>query len=98
MLNPEQICAAKAKYQSQLNFAVLDNKKKICPLSKVPIYKCIFQQVLCIMQIHTASKVLTDICIFTEMEASCKNNTKNLILLHSFGLYNQFYPYLEQFL
>lgn len=75
MLRSVQIYAAKAKCQSQLNFAMLDNKNKICPLSKIPMYKHIFQRVLCIMGIHMASKVLTDICIFTQMEASYKNNS-----------------------
>lgn len=93
MLKSVQIYAAKAKHQSQLNFAVLDNKNKICSLSKVPMYKCVFQQTLCITGIHMASNIQTDICIFTQMEVPCKNNSQSLILLDSFGLCNHFYPY-----
>lgn len=37
-----------------------------------------------------------DICIFTQMEASCKNNSQSLFFLDSFVLGNHFYPNLEQ--
>lgn len=44
-----------------------------------------------------ASNVPTGICILTQMEASCKNNSQSLILLDSFGLCNQYYIYLEKY-
>lgn len=75
MLKSVQIYAGGAKHQSQLNFAVLDNKNKICPLSKFQHINAFSASVIHDWDPHGFQLSNRDICIFSQMQAYYENNS-----------------------